>query len=75
MLELSPQGSHLKEENDSDVSSLRQTLQRKPSRKQKIQINSKETRYEVKGPETVLVACSDGFQPALQGKCFVRKSV
>lgn len=73
MLELSSY-SCLKEENDSDVSSLRQMLQRKHSPKQKIQINNRETWYELGGPEAVLVAHSDGFQPALQGKCFVRKN-
>ena len=35
----------------SAMSSLRQTLQRHPIPKQKIQINNKETWYEGEGPE------------------------
>lgn len=55
--------------------SLSQTLKRKPSSKPEIQINNKEIWYEVKGPKTVLVANRDGFQPVLEGRCFVRKGV
>lgn len=48
--------------------------EKNPAQNKKIPINTEERWHEIKGPQTVLVASSNSFQPALQAKCCVRNS-